>query len=113
MTQPYLTSFNQDVSKPNVRKIQGQKVIVLDKFKVDENLFDRVHSQLKAIRPNLLREACYGFEDLMGAGFLQTLSKTETRLAEFCLEHLAQDQECDLLITFAEDPSSRYMCNGE
>ena len=80
----------------NPRELLGQQVVVLDKFKVDKELFDRVCAQLDAIRPNLIECENYTFGELLGEDFLANLSDTESRLAILCVEHLADQTGSNL-----------------
>jgi len=80
----------------NPRKLLGQQVVVLDKFKVDEELFERVRAQLDAIRPNLIECETYDIDELLGEDFLARLSDTDCRLAGYCLQHLANQPGSDL-----------------
>ena len=75
--------------RDNRRKLSGQQVVVLDRFKVDEEMFAMVRTQFEAIRPHLLECENYTLGELLGEDFLANLSDTQSRLAVLCMKDLA------------------------
>lgn len=64
-------------------------MVVLDKFKVDTWLFERVQSNFDAIYPYLIAGFDYTAVDLIGEPLWDDLTEIAQRQAIHCLQHLA------------------------
>jgi hypothetical protein len=98
--------------RANRRKLSGQQVVVLDRFKVDEEMFEMVRTQFEAIRPYLLECESYTLDELLGEDFLAGLSDTESRLAILCMEHLADQADSNLADRRGSGSHMKFLWTG-
>jgi hypothetical protein len=96
----------------NRRKLSGQQVVVLDRFKVDEKTLEIVRAQFEAIRPHLLECENYTLGELLGEDFLAGLDDTESRLAILCMEHLADQAGSNLADRRGSGSHMKFLWTG-
>ncbi len=85
------------------------QAILLDKYLVDVEFFNRIVEQYREIRPNLMSTCVYEPIDLIGREFSSELTAPEKRLALLCLEHMASLPDTEFFDCSMEDSEPSFM----
>ena len=82
--------------------------ILFDKYQVHLCDLDMVASQLEKIRPFLLRDTYYTWQDLLGEEFGSVMPGMPTHLASIILQHIAAQPGSQLRVLPSSDGDPTY-----
>jgi len=82
--------------------------ILFEKYQVHSCDFDMVAAQFEKIRPFLLRDTYYTWQDLLGEEFWSDMPSMPTHLASICLQHIAAQPGSQLRVLPSSDGDPTY-----